>query len=466
MSIIEFFQNPVVGVIGFFGALSFSFLCSLLWEYVKEGKIKGDIWRRTIKVFLIIAVASILLVIVYTGMSTFFSAPMISSSPKSTPQYIRDNTPSTCIEGVSDTLYRDGIAFIKSCNDQSYINELKNIYASNGYLGVAYHASQISDAIDALMPNEPAGNDSLFVEVLQTIQKNISSAALMDILQAESGADANGEQSKSRWNIVNSAIVELESATTANDLNAILNGEKITVTTETTPAPTPEAVTYQTLSWGAKSDAVLALQNRLYELGFLNDDRDGNFGYKTQTAVKLFQSAVGLEVTGIADSMTQERLYADDAPRVGRAAIPQSAIALKPVGEAMVYHSLNGKFYHRHETCMRMSGASPYKLADVVGDYKRCWDCDAPDGTMVGKDCLWMDENDLCHTTDECASFVGDYHFILRNDALEQGLAACSDCGANEYFTSYKNDEGFDSEGFEEGYFDDEGFYKQNNVVG
>ncbi|MGX8706084.1 MAG: peptidoglycan-binding domain-containing protein, partial [bacterium] len=192
---------------------------------------------------------------------------------------------------------------------------------------VANRAANDSAAIDALMPGEPSGNDSLFVEALQTIQKNIGSAVLMDAMQAESGADPNGEQSQSRWSIVNSAVSELESATTATDLTAILNGEKITVVTEATPAPTPEAVTYQTLSKGAKSDAVLALQNRLYELGYLNDDRDGNFGNKTQTAVKLFQAAVGIGATGIADSATQERLFADDAPRNGGAVTPPPATA-------------------------------------------------------------------------------------------------------------------------------------------
>ena len=57
------------------------------------------------------------------------------------------------------------------------------------------------------------------------------------------------------------------------------------------------------------------MQNRLYELGFLLDDRDGAYGSKTQTAVKMFQQAAGLEITGIADSATLNAIYADDAPR-------------------------------------------------------------------------------------------------------------------------------------------------------
>ncbi|MEE1199010.1 MAG: peptidoglycan-binding domain-containing protein, partial [Christensenellales bacterium] len=72
---------------------------------------------------------------------------------------------------------------------------------------------------------------------------------------------------------------------------------------------------YNTLSKGAKSDEVLDMQNRLYQLGFLLDDRDGAFGSNTQTAVKMFQQSAGLPITGIADNETLTRMYADDAPR-------------------------------------------------------------------------------------------------------------------------------------------------------
>jgi hypothetical protein len=76
-----------------------------------------------------------------------------------------------------------------------------------------------------------------------------------------------------------------------------------------TPAPT-----YTPLTRGDKSDAVLDMQNRLYQLGYLLDDRDGSYGSKTQTAVKRFQTDAGLEVTGIADSATLELLYSEEAP--------------------------------------------------------------------------------------------------------------------------------------------------------
>lgn len=239
-------------------------------------------------------------------------------------RHIRANVSSARIEGVSESLYNDGIALIKSHTEQEYISELANIYATSGSLSLANRATNDSAAIDALLPAEPAGNDPLFISALQTIQKNIGNAILMDATQAAAGTDSP-EASQTRWSIVNNAIAELESATTAAELTAILNGEQVTVVTEPTPSPTPEAKVYETLAKGTKSDAVMDLQNRLYELGYLNDDRDGNFGGKTQTAVKLFQAAVGLEATGIADNETQTRLYAEDAPRTGTAVTPAPA---------------------------------------------------------------------------------------------------------------------------------------------
>ena len=246
---------------------------------------------------------------------------------------IRANTSRAPIEGVTESLYFDGLELIKSHTQQDYIAELANIYASDGSLSLANRVTNDKAAIDALLPAEPAKNDPMFVSALQAIQNNIGNAVLADATQAASGNDS-AEASQARWSIVNNAIAELESATTATDLTAILNGEQVTVAVEPTPSPTPAVVTYQTLSKGDKNDAVMDLQNRLYELGYLNDDRDGNFGSKTQTAVKLFQAAVGLEATGIADNETQTRLFADDAPATGAAAAAQAQPAANTAADS------------------------------------------------------------------------------------------------------------------------------------
>ena len=227
----------------------------------------------------------------------------------------RTRQPSAPIEGVSDTLYDQGLAAVKSYTEKSYVDELTSLYTKDHSItDFTARITADSAALDKLVPAEPSVNDSLFVSALQSIQTNIGNAILMDAIEADQGAADNSETSAARWNIVNTAISQLEAASTAQELTAILNGEQITAATTPTPSPTP-APTYARLVKDDKSDAVKELQNRLYALGFLLDDRDGTFGNKTQTAVKAFQQAAGLPVTGIADSETQALLYSDNAPR-------------------------------------------------------------------------------------------------------------------------------------------------------
>ena len=229
-------------------------------------------------------------------------------------RHIRGAQNTSKIEGVSQTLYDGGLELIKAHREDTYINELVNLYREQGVLSFTQRVTGESSAFDELMPEEPAVNDALYISALQTIQGNIGNAILMDVTEADNTAGDSGQDASARWTIVDEAIATVENATTAQELTAVLNGERVTVAASPTPTPEPET-NYNTLSKGDKSDEVLELQNRLYMLGFLLDDRDGAFGSKTQTAVKLFQQAAGLEATGIADSQTQQRLYADDAPR-------------------------------------------------------------------------------------------------------------------------------------------------------
>lgn len=71
--------------------------------------------------------------------------------------------------------------------------------------------------------------------------------------------------------------------------------------------------------------AVYSLQLKLIELGYLTGKADGSFGKATETAVKAFQEDHGLEATGVADSATQEVIYAT-AP-AGMATIEPGASA-------------------------------------------------------------------------------------------------------------------------------------------
>ena len=64
---------------------------------------------------------------------------------------------------------------------------------------------------------------------------------------------------------------------------------------------------------GSQGEGVKALQQSLIDRGFLEGTADGSFGPKTQAAVKLLQSAYGLEETGEVDRRTLVAAYFSEA---------------------------------------------------------------------------------------------------------------------------------------------------------
>lgn len=69
-----------------------------------------------------------------------------------------------------------------------------------------------------------------------------------------------------------------------------------------------------TLKRGMSGEEVKNLQQRLTELGYLNDKIDGKFGPKTEDAVLAFQADAGLVVDGLAGSKTMAALNKTNAP--------------------------------------------------------------------------------------------------------------------------------------------------------
>ncbi|MBQ2701239.1 MAG: peptidoglycan-binding protein [Clostridia bacterium] len=72
------------------------------------------------------------------------------------------------------------------------------------------------------------------------------------------------------------------------------------------------SVEYPELSKDMKGDEVKALQEKLKALGYYSGKADGKYSKKVVTAVKKFQKACGLEETGVADSLTQQKIYTWD----------------------------------------------------------------------------------------------------------------------------------------------------------
>ena len=70
---------------------------------------------------------------------------------------------------------------------------------------------------------------------------------------------------------------------------------------------------------GDYGDEIVPIQQRLIELGYLNDTADGGYGDNTEAAVKDFQNANGLVATGVMDQTTYDALFADSAIKNPRA---------------------------------------------------------------------------------------------------------------------------------------------------
>ena len=81
---------------------------------------------------------------------------------------------------------------------------------------------------------------------------------------------------------------------------------------------------YTTLSYGDSGDAVLKLQRRLRELGYMTANATGNFGTATKSALVEFQKTAGLTADGVAGNSTQVALYASTAPSKGASSISGS----------------------------------------------------------------------------------------------------------------------------------------------
>ncbi len=94
------------------------------------------------------------------------------------------------------------------------------------------------------------------------------------------------------------------------------------VTVAPTSTPEPQASDFQTLQKGSKGDDVKRLQQRLIDLGYLNDTADGSYGPKTEAAVRDFCSQNGLPIDGTATPEMQALLFSDAAKPYAEPWIP------------------------------------------------------------------------------------------------------------------------------------------------
>jgi len=236
------------------------------------------------------------------------------------------------VEGVTPELYNAGIALIESHMTAEYRDGVMNTYINGGFTALNTRLTGDYAEIEAMLPENPSTNDQLFIDAMLKIQDDIAGAITMDAIEQQTNGNVTSPESQDRWAAINETVNAFKAVNSAQGLSAIVSGERIEAVIAT---PTPEPMTtpapqYATLSKGDDSEDVKKMQQRLYDIGYLEDEADGKFGNNTQTAVKLFQQEAGLEVTGIADNETLVLLYSDDAPWTVNAKITPSPEPTEP----------------------------------------------------------------------------------------------------------------------------------------
>lgn len=125
-----------------------------------------------------------------------------------------------------------------------------------------------------------------------------AAAGALGRFQDDCGLEVTGQADEATLEALEAALFYIEDEPEDLPLDELL-----------TPAPTAEP----TPEPESREDLVVRAQKRLIELGFLSGKADGIAGEQTMQAIKLFQSANGLSITGSADEATLAVLFSEDA---------------------------------------------------------------------------------------------------------------------------------------------------------
>lgn len=108
-----------------------------------------------------------------------------------------------------------------------------------------------------------------------------------------------------------------------------------------------ELAKYRTLTVGSRSDEVLRLKRRLYEMGYFSKPNENkNYTESTADVIEKFQADIGLPVTGIADALTQAALFDEDTPK--REGSPQEVRYLQNADMPLVIQRTDVTSYSFH----------------------------------------------------------------------------------------------------------------------
>jgi len=141
-----------------------------------------------------------------------------------------------------------------------------------------------------------------------------------------------------------------------------------------------------------------------------------------------------LPVNGTEDDIVWNRaqfMLAESAGMDGESLAVRQSL-MKSTAEAIVYRTSNGKWYHLNASCSGMSGGKPYALRDCAA-MKACTKCGAPDASLLMAVCEWVDEGGICHVSDDCPAFEGNYSLVPVEEAAKNNPVYCAVCASESF---------------------------------
>ncbi len=137
---------------------------------------------------------------------------------------------------------------------------------------------------------------------------------------------------------------------------------------------------------------------------------------------------------------------ATDAP-VKEEVIPEAMTA----GGVLVWHTSNGKWYHKASKCGSMSNASQHTLASAVAKGKTaCPYCNpiSEDWADLNEEVVFVSSKSVWHIDDGCsANTAGSAIMTMKAARADSALTACSRCGADHYINGNPHSEAASSQG-------------------
>lgn len=230
------------------------------------------------------------------------SAPRVPNIPSVQPQQsvmAAPSTPSSPAASGNSAQIQDSFEPPKP---QAPVDLLGLRSGSGGILGVGSTGAEVTDLQSRLnaqgFDSGPA--DGIFGPRTDSAVRSY---------QAANGLEVDGLVGPQTWSKLNGATAPAPAEAAA----------------ATPSAPSAAVPGVPTLSRGATGASVTDLQNRLTAAGFDTGPADGDFGPKTEAAVKAYQTSRGLEVDGVVGPQTWGSLRDGAAPVQGPQPTPPAA---------------------------------------------------------------------------------------------------------------------------------------------